>query len=75
MNRNKELGEGEIRMNACAMKPQMPFATKGKLKRTPATSDNKKLVEFLDSHDFSFSIDKDTGNISSSVIKKEKDEY
>ena len=70
MYNNERDKEGELKMNACAMKPQMPFVTKGELKRTPATDDNKKIVEFLDSHNFSFTVDKVTKNINSSATRK-----
>lgn len=30
------------------------------LRRTPATNDNRKMVEFMDSHNFSFTVDKNT---------------
>lgn len=70
MYNNKSDKGGETEMNACAMKPQVPFVTKEKLKRTPPSDENRKMVEFLDSHDFSFSVDKGTKNISSFVTRK-----
>ena len=45
-------------MNAYAVKPNMPFVTKKVLKRTPASTDNTNMVKYMDSHDFSFHIDK-----------------
>lgn len=62
--------KGEINMNACAVKPRLPFVTRNKLERTPASEENKKMVEFMDSHNFSFSIDKKTGMLCSKVEKK-----
>ena len=44
-------------MNACAMKPGLPFVTNMVLSRTPASEDNKKMTEFINSHEFSFDID------------------
>ncbi|MCM1026259.1 MAG: hypothetical protein NC432_07470 [Roseburia sp.] len=69
MSKNKE-GKGEIEMNACAVKPMMPFVTRKKLGRTPATEDNRKMVEFMDSHNFSFEIDAKTENIKCTVTEK-----
>lgn len=57
-------------MNACAVKPRLPFVTRNKLERTPASEGNRKMVEFMDSHNFSFSIDKKTGLLRSKVEKK-----
>ena len=62
--------EGEKMMNACAMKPNVPFVTKSSLKRTPATEDNRKRVEFMDSHDFSFSINPESKELKSRVTPK-----
>jgi len=70
MNNIKEYAKGEERMNAYAVKPNMPFVTKRELKRTPASKENRDMVEYMDSHEFSFHIDKDTGNFVSGVIKK-----
>ncbi len=62
--------KGEIEMNACALKPVMPFVTRSKLGRTPATEDNRKMVEFMDSHNFSFNIDAETENLECTVTEK-----
>lgn len=62
--------KGEIEMNACALKPVMPFATRSKLGRTPVTEDNRKMAEFMDSHNFSFSINTETENLECTVTKK-----
>lgn len=62
--------KGEISMNACAVKPTLPFVTRNKLGRTPASEKNRKMVEFMDSHNFSFSIDKKTGMLNSRIEKK-----
>ena len=70
MNEEKKDGKGEWDMNACVMKPRLPFVTKSELKRTPANVDNRKMVEFMDSHEFSFSISKDTKELRSSVTPK-----
>lgn len=53
--------EGEICMNACAIKPTLPFVNRKTIKKTPASAENRKRVEFMDSHNFSFSVDKETG--------------
>lgn len=68
---DKELKKkGEIEMNACALKPMMPFVTKRKLERTPATEDNRKMVEFMDSHNFSFDIDVKTKSLKCKITDK-----
>ena len=69
MDKNIEK-KGEIEMNACALKPVMPFVTRNKLGRTPATEDNRKMVEFMDSHNFSFDIDAKTNNLECKVTEK-----
>lgn len=70
MSEEKKDGKGELDMNACVMKPRLPFVTRSELKRTPANVDNRKMVEFMDSHEFSFSISKDTKELRSSVTPK-----
>ena len=57
-------------MNAYAVKPNMPFATKKTLKRTPASKENRDMIEYMDSHEFSFQVDKDTGKYIIGVRKK-----
>ncbi len=69
MGKKKE-EKGEIEMNACALKPVMPFATRSKLGRTPATEDNREMVEFMDSHNFSFDIDAKTKTLRCTVTEK-----
>ncbi len=66
----KKEKKGEIEMNACAVKPVMPFVTKSKLGRTPATEDNREMVEFMDSHNFSFDIDAKTKTLRCTVTEK-----
>jgi hypothetical protein len=69
--RKKDVKEGEIDMNACALKPMLPFITGTDLKRTPATEENRKMVEFMDSHKFSFSFDRESKELKSQVTPKE----
>lgn len=57
-------------MNAYAVKPVMPFVAKKALERTPASKENRDMVEYMDSHEFSFHFDKDTGKITSQVVEK-----
>lgn len=66
-NKNEK---GEITMNACVLKPTLPFVTRKEIKKTPASVENRKRVEFMDSHNFSFSVDKKTGVLRSKVEKK-----
>jgi hypothetical protein len=57
-------------MNGYILKPRLPFVAKSELKRTPATEENRKMVEFMDSHDFSVSIDKKSKKLSIQVSLK-----
>ena len=61
--------EGEIIMNACALKPTLPFVTRKTMERKPASAENRNRVKFMDSHDFSFSVNKETGILYSKVEK------
>ena len=67
---NHDEEKGEIEMKACALKPVMPFVTRSELERTPATEDNRKMVEFMDSHNFSFEIDSKTNHLRCTVTEK-----
>ena len=69
MDENKQ-EKGEMEMNACAVKPVMPFVTRSKLGRTPATENNREMVEFMDSHNFSFDIDANTKTLECTVTEK-----
>lgn len=62
--------EGENDMNAYAMKPSVPFVTRSELKRVSATDENRKMVEYMDSHNFSFSVDNKTKELKSKVTPK-----
>ncbi len=62
--------KGENSMNAYAVKPNMPFVTSKALKRTPASEENRNMVEYMDSHEFSFRIDKDTGKFISGAKRR-----
>ncbi len=44
MNKKEKSEKGEISMNACAMKPKLPFVTRNELKRTPANEENRKWL-------------------------------
>lgn len=68
-NNNHSNDKGEEKMNACAMKPNSPFVTSKTLKRTPASKENIERVKFMDSHNFSFDIDKNN-QIKIQVSKK-----
>ena len=57
-------------MNACALKPIMSFSTRNKLERTPATEDNRKMVELMDSHNFSFDINGETDDLECTITEK-----
>lgn len=66
----KQEQKGGISMNACAVKPTLPFVTKGVLKRTPISQEHKNMVEFMDSHNFSIDINVETGEFKSTVTDK-----
>lgn len=53
----------------CAIKPTGAFITSKKLKRTPASKENIERIKFMNSHDFSFYIDKNKG-VKIKVSKK-----
>ncbi|MDO5574377.1 MAG: hypothetical protein Q4G60_10435 [bacterium] len=57
-------------MNAYAMKPSQPFIAKTKLERTPASEMNKKMVEFIDSHNFSVNVDQSSHQPTYRVTRK-----
>lgn len=57
-------------MNANVMKCNTPFVTRKPLKRTPPTEELKERVKFIDSHDFSFTIDEVTGELICRVTEK-----
>lgn len=56
-------------MNACAVKPKLPFVATKKLKRTPASKENREMVKFMDSHNFSFTIS-DTKELKTKITRK-----
>lgn len=62
--------KGEIDVNAYAVKPQHPFIAKNKLQRTPASDNTRQMVEFMDSHNFSFSLDKNTNELKCSITSR-----
>ena len=47
-----------------------PYVAKNILPRTLVSEENKKITEFINSHDFSFSVDKNTGELKSTIIDK-----
>lgn len=71
MSNKRKPRKGEEAMNACVMKPKLPFVTNTALSRTPASENNKKMTEFINAHDFSFDIDS-TGKLVSIVTNKGK---
>lgn len=68
-NANKE----DDTMNAYAIKPTMPFATTKQLNKTPSSEVNREITTFIDSHDFSFDINKDTGDLSIKIRDKKNE--
>lgn len=70
MCKKEKSEKGDNIMNASAMKPNVPYITRSELKRTPASTDNRRMVEFMDSHNFSFSVSKDSKQLRSSITPK-----
>lgn len=68
MNNMEKKGDDSV--NAYAVKPNMPYVTRKALKRTPATEENRNMIKYMDSHEFSFRVDKDTGKFKSGVKSK-----
>lgn len=60
----------EVAMNACAVKPTLPFVTRSILKRTPASRENVKVAEYINEHNFSFDVDLETGELKSNITTK-----
>lgn len=70
MKTEKPFEKGVVSMNASIVKPKLPFVTKKELKRTPASAENRERVEFIDTHNFSLSISKDSKKLRSRVDLK-----
>lgn len=70
MKSEKNSEKGDMSMNASVVKPNLPFVAKSELKRTPASAENRKRVEFMDAHNFSFSVSKDSKELRSLVKPK-----
>lgn len=68
MNNMEKKGDDSV--NAYAVKPNMSYVTRKALKRTPATEENRNMIKYMDSHEFSFRVDKDTGKFKSGVKSK-----
>ncbi len=62
--------KGEMSVNAYAVKPKEPFIAKGTLARTPASENNKKMIEFMNSHQFSFSVNQETKKMECTFTEK-----
>lgn len=60
----------EHTMNAYAIRPVMPFVTTKQLHKTPYSQINREIAEFIDSHDFSFDVNKDTGDLDINIRDK-----
>lgn len=59
-------------MNANVIKSKLSFYTTTELKRTPASEENKRIREFIDGHEFTFQIDKDSKELRSVVVSREE---
>ena len=57
-------------MNANAVKPTVPYVTRRKISSTPLSEQKIERTQFIDSHNFSFSIDKETGMLKTRVESK-----
>lgn len=68
MKKEKE----ETYMNACAIKPTVPYVAKTIPARKPISEESKRITEFINAHDFSFTVDKQTGKLKSTITSKTK---
>lgn len=59
-------------MNANVMKSNLSFYTSMRLKRTPASEDNRSRCKFIDGHEFSFQIDKSLKKLRCVVSPKKE---
>lgn len=59
-------------MGVYVIKPKTPFVTRKELKRTQQSAEYKKAIEFLYSHEFSFSVNKNNGELVTTIIKTTK---
>lgn len=57
-------------MNANVIKSKSSFYTSVELKRTPANEDNKRICKYIDDHEFSFQIDKESNELKCMIIHK-----
>lgn len=69
----KHKKEGDT-MNAYAIRPTMPFATTKRLSKTSSSEITREIASFIDSHEFSFDVNKNTGDLSIN-IKDKKNEH
>lgn len=67
----KDKNKGDETMSGLAIKCNSPFvSSKKELKRTPMSKENKERRDFIKTHDFCISVDKNTMNVSVSVKDK-----
>lgn len=59
-------------MNANVKRSNLSFYTSMRLKRTPASEDNRSRCQFIDGHEFSFRIDKDTKELRCVVTSQKE---
>lgn len=69
INTNEKTKEDDT-MNAYAIRSTLPFITSKPLVRTPASELNKEIATFIESHEFSFNINKKTEDLEISIKDK-----
>lgn len=74
MSKEKAKKEDDT-MNAYAIRPTMPFATTKKLLRTPSSEINREITRFIDTHEFSFDINNETGELNIDIKDKKDNEH
>lgn len=62
--------KGENAMNAYSVKPTTPFVTRKTLARTPASKENREMIKYIESHEFSIHYDQNTGQFVCGVKEK-----
>ena len=60
----------ETYMNACAIKPTVPYVAKTIPAKKPISEERKQITEFINAHDFSFTVDKQAGKLKSTITSK-----
>ncbi len=58
-------------MSAYAVKTNRPFITRQKLKTAHVSEQGGEIAQYIDTHDFSLTYDKETGEFKQTTTRKE----